>query len=122
VNDLSWLEEAPSKESKARVLRAAEIEIERFARRAQAAPRRNLLSIFSAEFLAAIPVAGVAGLLGFWLVAEEKSTSRLQVAADDPLGLLDSSLEVGDVEVVSNLEFLEDFDLLEELKDEELPS
>lgn len=122
MKDLSWLEETPSKDSKARVLHSADVEIERFSRVAQVAPRRGLLSFFSAEILAAIPVAGVAGLLGFWLVSEEKSTSRLQVSANDASDLIDGSIESEDVEIVKNLEFFEEFELLEELKDEEIPS
>jgi hypothetical protein len=122
MSDLSWLDEKPTKEAKARTLDAADLEIERLARSAQTVPRRGFFSIFSAEFFAAIPVAGIAGLLGFWLVSEKKPDAHFQASSDETSNLLDETIEIGDVEIVNNLEFFEDFELLEELKDEEMAS
>ena len=121
MSDSLWFEEKPSKDLIARIERAADQEFDRRIRVAQgtkADSRRGLLSLFSFEVLSAVSVAGIAGILGFWLTHENHD--RVQLEASDDSELMDDSLEADDIQLVADIEFLEDYDILESLKDEEL--
>lgn len=118
----SWFEETPSKETRSRVVHAADRELERYHRIQATVPRRRLFSIFSAEFLAAIPVAGVAAVLGFWLVSENKTENQPESVAANLDLTSDPTFDSSDVELVAELDFLEELELLEVMKDEDLTS
>lgn len=121
MSDSRWFEEKPSKDLKAKIEHAADQELDRRdrnAREKKADSRRGLLAIFSFEILAAGAVASIAGTLGFWLAGDKQSQISLQ--ANDDSDLFDDSLESDDIELVAELDLLEDFEILESLKDEEL--
>lgn len=121
MSDPRWFEEKPSKEMKNRIEHAADEEFKRRdskTRTAKAESRRGLLSIFSFDVLSAGAVAGVAGVLGFWLTGDKQHRHALQASED--ADLIDDSLEANDIEFVAEIEFLEDLEILESLKDEEL--
>lgn len=126
MTDPRWFEEKPSQEVKARIEHAAERELDRRARLDVHNDRRSFFSLLPMEAFAAIPVAGIAAAIGFWLVTGKEflSPSSVQVGNhhDDSLDAelpLEAAL---DMELIENLELLEDIEILEALNIGEITS
>ncbi len=114
MNGPNWFEEKPSKEFKARVEHSVDQEIERRERlAADGSSRRNLFSNISFEVLGSVSVAAVAGILGFWLVNKDEGVS---------VEVVDTSIEVDDVELLADYDILEELEIIESLKDEDMSS
>lgn len=114
MNSPNWFEEKPSKEFKARVEHSADQEIERRERlAADGNSKRNLLSFISFEVLGSVSVAAIAGVLGFWLVNRDDGVS---------VEVVDTSLEVEDIDLLADYDILEELEIIESLKDEDMSS
>ncbi len=110
----NWFEEIPSKEFKTRVEHSADQEIGRRERlAADAGSRRNLFSYISFEVLGSVSVAAIAGVLGFWLVNRDDSVS---------VEVVDTSIEVEDIDLLAEYDILEELEIIESLKDEDMSS
>lgn len=105
--DPNWFEEKPTRDLKSRTEISANREIDRRTRLTQI-ERRRFFKFLNFEIIAGASLATLTAFLGFKMVTKE---------ADDL-----EWLEPADIDLIANMDFLEDFETLEALNDEELSS